>query len=72
MKLEEALNHFGTGYRLCKTLGIALQNYNHWKIRGSIPFTQQIRIEHLTDGKLKADVWKSPKKKIEKANQETN
>lgn len=56
MTLEDALKEFGgTGYTLCKSLGVANQNYTRWKKQGWIPHAQQLRIEKLTDGRLKAD-----------------
>ena len=55
MTLDEVIIHFGSGYRLCKVLGIRRQNYTQWKRKGGIPLLQQARIENVTGGKLKAD-----------------
>jgi hypothetical protein len=57
MTIEEAVQYFGTGYRMCKVLGIRKQNYTQWKQRKLIPYVQQIRIEIFSQGELKA-VWK--------------
>lgn len=55
MSIEEALEYFGTMYRICKCLGIAQANGHNWKRQGYIPLYQQYRIEEITDGVLKAD-----------------
>lgn len=56
MTLEDALKEFGgTGYKLCSALGISDRNFTRWKKQGWIPHAQQLRIEILTDGRLKAD-----------------
>lgn len=54
MELEETIKEFGSGYNLCKKLGITPQNITHWKKIGYIPELQQRRIEDLTGGKLLA------------------
>lgn len=56
MTLDEALKEFGgTGYKLCKALGIATQNYTRWSKQGWIARPQQLLIERMTEGRLKAD-----------------
>ena len=61
MTIDEAVAHFGTAYRLCKTLGIVPQNITKWKQWGYIPYLQQHRIAMLTEGELMPDeidpVW---------------
>jgi hypothetical protein len=58
MTLEDAVKHFGSGYKLCKALAIRMQNYTYWKQIGEIPFAQQMRIEKITKGILIAREWK--------------
>jgi predicted site-specific integrase-resolvase len=53
MGIDEAIAFFGTGYKLCKTLGISRPNITYWRKQGYIPYAQQLRIEELTQGKLK-------------------
>lgn len=55
MSLEEAVSYFGSGYRLCRALSIKEQNYTQWKQSKKIPLIQQLILEKLTQGKLKAD-----------------
>lgn len=55
MTLEEAIEYFGTKYRMTKCLKLSFQNATHWQSRGYIPMIHQIRLEELTDGVLKAD-----------------
>lgn len=58
MGIDEAIQYFGTAYKLCKSLGIRHQNIAQWRKKGTITYQQQIRLEQLTDGLLKADEWK--------------
>lgn len=58
MTIEQAVLHFGSGYKLCKALALKQQNYTRWKREGRIPFAQQMRIEKITKGILIADDWK--------------
>ena len=55
MTIEEAVMTFGSGRRVCLALGISDRNYTKWKNRGWIPHVQQLRLEKLTNGALKAD-----------------
>jgi predicted site-specific integrase-resolvase len=54
MMIEEAIKFYGNGNKLCNELGIKRQNVTAWKKRGYIPYKLQIRIQELTNGKLKA------------------
>ena len=58
MTLDEAIKYFGTGYKLCKVLGIHKSNITGWRNKGYIPELQQRRIEQLTKGELKCDFWR--------------
>jgi hypothetical protein len=55
MTIEEAYNYFGSGWQICKTLALKPQNWTNWKNQGYIPELQQIRLQLLTEGELKAD-----------------
>lgn len=55
MTVEEVQNYFGSLYKACKMLGIATQNMTKWKKQGYIPYTQQFRLAHLTEGELMPD-----------------
>lgn len=56
MTFDEAVAHFGSSWRMCIKLGIRGQNGAHWKRNNRIPVLQQMRIEAMTDGALKADL----------------
>lgn len=58
MTLEEALQHFGTGYRLCKSLKVTATNAYKWKINNFIPLKQQFLINQLVGNKLPIDMNK--------------
>lgn len=66
MSLEEALGYFGSGRQLCLALGVSVQNYTRWKKQGWIPQSQQLRLEKITDGKLKADEFGPDRRPIKK------
>ena len=55
MRIDEALKIYGSGYNLCKILGISSQNFTRWRRQGFIPEVHQLKIEKLTNGELKAD-----------------
>lgn len=56
MTIEEVLKIYKTGYQVCKALEITRQNFSSWQKRGYIPYRQQLKLEMLTEGKLKADL----------------
>jgi len=58
MTLEEALEHFKSGYDLCKKLGITPTNYSKWKKQGFIPLKQQFLINKFTGLNLPIDLDK--------------
>lgn len=64
MTLEEALNEYGSGRQICLALDVSVQNYTRWKKQGWIPQAQQLRLEKITNGKLKADEFGSDRKPI--------
>jgi DNA-binding transcriptional regulator Cro len=56
MKLDEVRKYFRTITCLTTILGISRQAWYVWKKQGHVPIAQQIRIEKLTDGKLKVNI----------------
>jgi hypothetical protein len=54
MTLDEAVEYFGSGWKMCQQLDIRPQNYTVWKRNNRIPLLQQLRIESLTQGTLMA------------------
>jgi len=61
MRIEKALSHFKTQALLANALGVSQPAVSAWRKRGSIPELQQLRLEALTGGKLKADSSILPK-----------
>ena len=55
MTLHEAKKEFVTYRNLMRKLGISNNCYLHWRNQGYIPFEQQVMIERLTNGRLKAN-----------------
>lgn len=64
MTLEEIIKKFGSGRNACLVLGISDRNFSNWKKKGWIPEFQQLRIEKMTEGMLKADNFGSNRKLI--------
>lgn len=56
MKLEEVKKYFKSITNLTKSLGLSRQAWYVWLRLGHVPIGQQIEIEKLTEGKLKADI----------------
>jgi predicted site-specific integrase-resolvase len=55
MTVEEVFDYFPNKSKLCAVLGLCRQNANYWQKKGKIPHVQQMKIEKLTNGQLKAD-----------------
>lgn len=55
MKFDQLIKHFGTQASAAAAIGVTQPTLSNWKSRGKIPDIQQLRIEHVTGGKLKAD-----------------
>lgn len=66
MTVEEAVQEFGSGRKVCIALGISDRNFPRWKKQGWIPQAQQLRIEILTNGKLKADEFGPDRRPVKK------
>ena len=54
MKFDNLIAHFGSQVAAADALGVTQPTLSNWKKRGRIPHLQQLRIEHVTKGKLKA------------------
>lgn len=54
MKFEDLIDHFGSQVAAADALGVTQPTLSNWKKRGRIPHLQQLRIQHVTKGKLKA------------------
>lgn len=54
MQFDKLIKHFGSQVAAATALGVTQPTLSNWKKRGSIPHLQQLRIEHVTKGKLKA------------------
>jgi hypothetical protein len=55
MNFDQLIKHFGTQSKAADALGCSQPTLSNWKTRGRIPGIQQLRIEHLTKGRLKAE-----------------
>lgn len=55
MTFVQAIKYFGTQVQLANAIGVTQPTISNWKTRGSIPKLQQLRIQNVTCGKLKAD-----------------
>jgi len=56
MTLEEAVEYFGSRAQLARTLKINAAAVTNWAARGDrIPELQQMKLERITHGALKAD-----------------
>ena len=55
MTIDEAKEHFRTGYNLKKVTGLAHNSFRNWSNIGFIPALAQLKLEHYSEGKLKAD-----------------
>lgn len=54
MTLDHLIRHFGSQVAASRALGVTQPTISNWRKRGRIPHFQQLVIEHLTRGKLKA------------------
>ena len=54
MKFDQVIKHYGSQVAAADAIGVTQPTLSNWKKRGRIPQLQQLRIEHLSEGKLKA------------------
>ena len=57
MSVDELITFFGSGRKACLALGISDRNFQRWNKQQWIPHTQQLRLEKITEGLLKADLF---------------
>ena len=55
MTIDEVVKWFGNLNKACIALNIAPQNMTQWREKGYIPYKQQFRLAHLTEGALMPD-----------------
>lgn len=54
MTFNDIIRYYGSKANACYALGIARANFSQWVRQGYIPLIQQLRLERLSLGKLKA------------------
>lgn len=54
MDYRQIIDHFGSQIAAAEKLGVTQPTLSNWKARGRVPHLQQLRIQHITKGKLKA------------------
>jgi len=62
MTLEDVYTYYETPKNIINALGIARQSLAQWNMRGCVPIMQQLRLEIITNGELKADKIKNNKR----------
>lgn len=55
MTYDDVIAHFGSQQAAADALDISQPSISDWKRSERIPHIRQLQIEHVTDGKLKAD-----------------
>lgn len=61
MNIDQVINYFGSQVEAARQLGVTQPTLSNWRSRGQIPKLQQLRIEHLTRGKIRATPGILPK-----------
>jgi DNA-binding transcriptional regulator YdaS (Cro superfamily) len=64
MNIDQVIKYFGTQVEAARQLGVTQPTLSNWRSRGNIPALQQLRIEHLTKGKIKASAGILPRTKL--------
>lgn len=54
MTVQDVLEYFKSANKFGKITGFSRTSVSRWKNRESIPYLSQVKIEHITQGKLKA------------------
>jgi DNA-binding transcriptional regulator YdaS (Cro superfamily) len=55
MTPQRAVKHFGTQVALAASLGVSQPAVSNWVKRGRVPAIQQLALQSITAGALKAD-----------------
>lgn len=56
MTIKDVINYFVNGYRFHKLTNMSSEAYRQWLKKGYVPIKSQIKLETLTQGKLKANL----------------
>lgn len=56
MKPVDVLKYYRTAYQFAQKTGMSAATFDNWLRSGRIPIASQAKLEHLTDGALKANV----------------
>lgn len=56
MTLDQVKEYFGNPSEVTKALGLTRQAWTIWKKTGHVPILVQFTIQHMTAGKLRADI----------------
>lgn len=65
MKFDKVIKHFGSQVAAAEALQVTQPTISNWKKRGKIPHLQQVRIEQLSGGALKAEpLFKKNKRNV--------
>ena len=56
MTIEEIEKYFGSLYAVYKECGFSAASPYHWKKKGYIPASAQLKIERITNGSLRASL----------------
>jgi DNA-binding transcriptional regulator YdaS (Cro superfamily) len=62
MTINQVLEFVGTQYNLSRVLGVSESAVSNWIARGGLPAKQQLLLEIMSEGALKADAKIFPKK----------
>ena len=56
MKPKQLIKHYKTQVAAARAVGVTQPTVSHWLTVGRIPALQQLRIQSVTQGALKADL----------------
>lgn len=56
MTVEEVLSYYGSSYKFHKQTPFSHATFFQWKKKGRVPLLSQLKLERLTEGKLKANM----------------
>jgi DNA-binding transcriptional regulator YdaS (Cro superfamily) len=55
MTLDQAIDYVGSQKELAYLLGVSESAISNWKVRSCIPTGQQLKLEIMTQGRIRAD-----------------
>lgn len=65
MTIDEVYAYYKSGRQLRVKAGMSHNNFTRWRARGYIPIETQLKIEHLTNGDLKANLSHCKKEDVD-------